>query len=76
MSIVNIGKLCNPAEGRVWPKKLKNAHEQARPYARKVLQWIEAVKEKGVSADLDVGPSDMSVYDAIPEQLKTDDEKD
>ena len=68
-AISNIGKLSTPSEYRMWSKKIKNAYEQVRLYARKMLQWLDTVKEKDILAELEVGASNMTAMEAIIEHL-------
>ena len=68
-AIANIGKLSSPSEYRMWSKKFKNAYEQVRLYARKMLQWPDRVKESDILSELEVGAANMAAIEAIIEHL-------
>ena len=68
-AISNIGKLSTPSEYRMWSKKFKTAYEQVRLYARKMLHWLDTVKERDILAELEVGAANMTAMEAIMEHL-------
>ena len=53
----------------MWSKKFKNAYEQVRLYARKMLQWPDRVKESDILSELEVGAANMAAIEAIIEHL-------
>ena len=69
-AIANIGELSSPSQYRVWSNKFKNAYEQVRLYARKMLQWLDTVKERDILAELEVGATNMTAMETIIEHLK------
>ena len=75
-AISNIGKLSTPSEYRMWSKKFKNAYEQVRLYARKMLQWLDTVKERDILAELEVGAANMIAMEAIMEHFNMEVAKD
>ena len=68
-AIANVGKLTSPSGYRMWSKKFKNAYEQVRLYARKMLHWLDTVKERDILAELEVGAANMTAMEAIMEHL-------
>ena len=53
----------------MWSKKFKNASEQIRLCARKVLHWLYTVKEKDIQGELEIGHANMTDMEAIIEHL-------
>ena len=64
-AISNLGKMSTPSEYRMWSKMFKNAYEQVRLYARKMLHWLDTVKERDILAELEVGAANMTAMEAI-----------
>ena len=44
-AISEIGKLTDAKSYRPWCRKMKNAIEQTRPYARQAIEMLEAITE-------------------------------
>ena len=49
--------------------KFTNAYEQVRLYSRKVLHWLDKVKEKDIQGELEIGYSNMTAMEAVAEHL-------
>ena len=50
-------------------KKFKNAYEQVRLYAIKMLHWLDTVNELGILSELEVGGANMMAVEAMMEHL-------
>ena len=71
----SLEKITDGKAYRMWNTKLKNAMEQTKKKSRRILIWLESLKEKEVDEELELGKDGMSRMEAIKEMWNQNNDK-
>ena len=69
-AVQSLEKITDGKAYRMWNKKLKNALEQTKKKSRRILVWLETLKENEVEQEIELGVSGMGRIEAIKEMWK------